>query len=601
MTTVPLQRGLASRWAEALRGVPRGHEERWGAERIIQNARWAAVLLALGLTLHLDGGPGNGLWVSVALLIGTSVLVESRLRRPVAACPLHRLGLVAFAGDTLATVVTLSLVSEDPTDPVVTLAIVLAVEAAVRWQLVGALFGGVLGGALAGAWFRSAYGTATDAPPPPEFLVFRIAMVVGVALLLGAMVRELERARHRAATLLELTPELVLTIDRHGRVTSANPAATAILGAQPRDLVGRDWRQLTVTQPAGQAEQRLPTDAGELVRLPFRHADGSVRWIEVSVGDDAAEGLHYLVGRDITERLHDERERSVAEQRYRALFAHNPDAVFGFDLDARIVDVNPAAEALFRRPRTALEGSDALSVIAEEDRDHARAALGRALAGHAQDVEMTLTFPDGGMGHADANLLPIVVDGEVAGVFTMARDVTERLRREAQLEYRASHDQLTGLANRASLLQRLATPASTGRSRGVLFLDLDGFKAVNDAHGHAAGDAVLIEVARRLQAAVRDEDLVCRFAGDEFCVLLTPADATVLDSVAQRITRDLEEPVLLDQGHVRVGASVGATMVEPGEDATAVLARADAAMYAVKRQRHQARDARSAAHLRSVM
>ncbi len=567
-----------------LAGIPRSEGQRWRTERMVQRVRSAATVLALGLTWSLGGGPGGGLWAAVALLAGTVALVEVGLRRPAHGRSLRRLGWYAFTGDAAATAVTLALTSQDPTDPVVTLTVLLGLEAAVRWQLAGALLGGLLGAGMAATWLRVAYEAAFAGPPPTQELVLRAGSILLMVTLVGAMVRELERSRHRAATVLELTPELVVTLDTDGRVASANPAAAVLLGHRPEDVVGRAWRELTADVVDGD-DPLLAAATDGLVRARLRHADGAPRWFEFSVRDEPVGGRRYLVGRDITTRRAAERERSVSEQRYRALFVHNPDAVFAFDLDARIADVNPAAETLFRRPRTALLGSDALAVIAPEYRDDARAALGRTLAGQPQDVEVVLVFPDGGFGHVDANLLPIMVDGEVVGVFGMARDVTERRRREAYLEYRASHDLLTGLANRAVLHQHLAEAAAGGQTQGVLFLDLDGFKAINDTYGHAGGDQVLVEVARRLQSAVREQDLVSRFAGDEFCVALRDADAATVQHLGERIARTLTGPIHLDAAVVHVGASIGAALLRPGEDPARTLQRADAAMYTVKEHR----------------
>ena len=551
---------------------------------MIQRARYAATLLALGLTWSLGGGPGGGLWGTVALLTGTVALVEVGLRRPGPGRSLRRLGQLAFAGDTAATALTLALVSHDPTDPVVALTVILGLEAAVRWQLGGALVGAALGGGMAAAWLYRAHLAMFASPPPTEYLVFRAGSILLMVTLVGAMVRELDRSRHRAATVLELTPELVMILDRQGRIASANPAAGALLGHRPQELIGRAWRELVVQGPDTDDPVSDAAATG-LVQAQLHHAAGAARWFELSVREEPAEGRRYLVGRDITARLAAERERSVSEQRYRALFANNPDAVFAFDLDARIVDVNPAAEILFRRPRTALLGNDAMAVIASEYQEEARVALGRTLAGQPQDVEVVLTFPDGGFGHVDANLLPIVVDGEVVGVFGMARDVTERRRREAYLEYRASHDLLTGLANRAVLQQHLEEAAAGGRTEGILFLDLDGFKAINDTHGHAVGDQVLVEVARRLRSAVRGQDLVSRFAGDEFCVALRDADPATVERIGARIARTLPAPIPLEAVVVQVGASIGAAILRPGEDPTRLLQRADAAMYTVKEHR----------------
>lgn len=202
-------------------------------------------------------------------------------------------------------------------------------------------------------------------------------------------------------------------------------------------------------------------------------------------------------------------------------------------------------------------------------------------------------------------------------VLSTSRDITDRYEAERELERRATHDPLTGLPNRdllgrrlSDLLQRIshaaaATPggkaveagegaeargaadASAAAAMGqsaLLFLDLDGFKMVNDTHGHPAGDELLQQVAQRLAALIRPGDTLARFGGDEFVLLLTglPDHRDALAGVAARVEFALTAPYYLRTGTVSIGCSLGAVGVEPGSTALELLAQADAAMYAHK-------------------
>jgi len=575
---------LAAAWAHHVASVPRPLEQRHRTERAIQQVRYAALLLALGLTMALGGGPGGRLWIVSGLVVVNLVLTELLLRRPPTAQGLRTAGVTSFSLDALATVLTLLTVSLDPSDPVVALTTLLALQGALRWQVVGGLLGGLLGGGVAAAWLIAAYGAALDRFPPPEYLAFQAVSVLLVSLLVGAVVRQLDRAQQRVQHVLDLSPELILTVDDDGRIRSANDAAERLLGISPTDLVGRTWASLVVGDG-----RRSIADPGatsdEPVQHALRHGDGSTVWLELSVRREPAEQRSYLVARDVTARRAAEHERSISEQRYRALFSRNLDAVFGLDIDGRIVDINPAGIELFRRRREELVGASVLGLIERSHRDQARVALGAALSGTAQDLEVLLSHPDSTTGHADIDLLPITVDGEVDGVYGMARDVSDRKRREAYLEYRASHDLLTGLANRSRLYQRIEERLAGGAAVGLLFLDLDAFKPVNDSFGHAIGDQVLVTLARRLQTTVRDTDLVCRLAGDEFCVLLSPCDPTTLQHLGERAAWVVAQPIALDIGTVRVEASIGAAIARSEDTADSLLGRADAAMYTVKEHR----------------
>jgi diguanylate cyclase (GGDEF)-like protein/PAS domain S-box-containing protein len=186
--------------------------------------------------------------------------------------------------------------------------------------------------------------------------------------------------------------------------------------------------------------------------------------------------------------------------------------------------------------------------------------------------------------------VPDAATGYVSEIHVTSRDVTSRKRHEEELARRALRDPLTGLANRSALLERLA--AALARSErlpttvAVLFFDLDRFKPVNDRLGHAAGDALLVAVARRLGATVRDTDLVSRFGGDEFVVLCAdvrgPEEAL---AVARRLAEAVQQPLVVAGEPLTPSASVGVAVAGGHADAPeSLLGRADAAMYAAKRQ-----------------
>jgi diguanylate cyclase (GGDEF)-like protein len=165
------------------------------------------------------------------------------------------------------------------------------------------------------------------------------------------------------------------------------------------------------------------------------------------------------------------------------------------------------------------------------------------------------------------------------GRLALQRTVAERA-----LKHQATHDALTGLPNRREFVTQLASAlASPGCL--VLFCDLDGFKSINDRFGHAAGDALLIEVAGRLRRCVRDGDLVSRFGGDEFLVLCRDASPADAADLCQRISDVLSVPILLDGESVTIGASIGAVTANDEVDAEELIHRADALMYAAKQQR----------------
>ena len=242
---------------------------------------------------------------------------------------------------------------------------------------------------------------------------------------------------------------------------------------------------------------------------------------------------------------------------------------------------------------------DGVTPMAREELPLVRSLTGSGIA----SSEAVLVHPGRPQRWLSITSSPIhAADGTLLGSVAAMTDVTHQRELEDRLRAAALHDPLTGLPNRALLVDRLEHALRAGRRSGepvtVLFCDLDGFKAVNDTHGHAAGDQVLAEVARRLSAAVRPGDTVARLGGDEF-VLLCPGAQTAeaAAAIATRVEHALREPVRLAGGATaRVGVSVGVAVsgvAVPGADERPedLLTRADEGMYAVK-QRHHAATAR---------
>ena len=169
----------------------------------------------------------------------------------------------------------------------------------------------------------------------------------------------------------------------------------------------------------------------------------------------------------------------------------------------------------------------------------------------------------------------------------LAAVVLVRVRSDEMLDWAAHHDPLTDLPNRLGLRRRIDSMSDDGRDFAVLFVDLDGFKLVNDRHGHAVGDAVLRQVAGRLASITRTTDLVARLGGDEFAVVLGPASthpdsAAAAAAFSERILEALEEPIVIDGVHARVSASIGLVSARTGTDIEAAVERADRAMYVAK-------------------
>jgi diguanylate cyclase (GGDEF)-like protein/PAS domain S-box-containing protein len=260
------------------------------------------------------------------------------------------------------------------------------------------------------------------------------------------------------------------------------------------------------------------------------------------------------------------------------------------DGEGRILLANPALQRFTGRSAEQLLGSRFWDVyVVPEQQELARDAILRAIAsGSAGPQEGDWLTADGERRRV---YLRNTVLRDAAGVpyavGFVGVDVTEDRRREAQLHLRAQTDLLTGLANRRALFDGLHARLAEGASCALLFCDLDGFKVVNDKHGHAVGDRLLAEVALRLAELARPGDLVSRFGGDEFVILCPKRPQADLDEVAARVAERIGAPFAGPEGPLTIGVSVGIAVAMAGDTPDELISRADRAMYGVKSHPHR--------------
>ena len=267
-----------------------------------------------------------------------------------------------------------------------------------------------------------------------------------------------------------------------------------------------------------------------------------------------------------------------------------PDAVVVTAPDGDIVYANRAAEVMTGYRRRELVGRKVEVLLPARLRGiHVRHRRGFYARGVAR--LMGETDSDFLLRRKDGSVVAVGISLGPAGEDTVAvvRDVTERRRMEAALEHRALHDPLTNLANRSLFFDRLHQAIHSARRQGaqlaVVMLDLDGFKSVNDAYGHAAGDEVLKIVATRLSEGLRAEDTAARIGGDEFAWILPHvAGRRAVNRMVHKRLDAAQESIVVERKRVDVGVSAGVALYpDDGRDADTLVRHADAAMYAVKR------------------
>ena len=275
---------------------------------------------------------------------------------------------------------------------------------------------------------------------------------------------------------------------------------------------------------------------------------------------------------------------------YAALAENSSDAVIVLDQSGRILNEAPNLARMLGRPGLSTVGMDAVGLLRLPDREGARDVLGRwwSTTGVVDNAEVAATHADGAERWFGVRAANLSADPDVAGLVVNLRDITDRKRAERALSHNGFHDSLTGLANRALFHDRLDhaldRTARSGLGVAVVYLDLDGFKMINDSRGHEAGDQVLRDVAARIAAAVRTLDTVSRLGGDEFAVLIEES-GRVLDeaeTVAERVLQSLTAPFVVDGHQIVLSASIGIAIGDMSSNASSMMRDADVAMYKAK-------------------
>ena len=421
-----------------------------------------------------------------------------------------------------------------------------------------------------------------------------------------AAVRGVQASERRFRQSMEHSPIGMLIADLNGVWRYTNIALQQMLGytaaefcalpaggpSEPDDWMEseRRWRRLL---------------SGEIdfydVTRRFKHRDGRWLWTHVAVSllrDEDGSPLHLIAQIESLE-ARQQAEEKLAEERERLniTLSSISDAVITTDAHTQVAYINPAAEVLLGLDLKSVVGRRVDQIVHLSDPMSSKAAanlMGQSIL-HGKvfrrEQPCLLHRPDGTMSYVTDNVSPVMdSSGAVSGIVIVFRDSTLEVARDRDLQFRALHDPLTGLSNRADFEQRLGAvfkgARHLNRPAAVIAIDLDRFKALNDAAGHAAGDAMLCKVGEACRAMVRSSDTIARLGGDEFAVILENCG----DERAQRIGSQLLKTlngleIEWLASRYSIGASIGIAMCTMQmADAKSWLQAADAACYQAKRQ-----------------
>ena len=402
-----------------------------------------------------------------------------------------------------------------------------------------------------------------------------------------AQSRDVVAARKIAADLrvyerlADLTSDLFVVSNAIGRIVKVNASVSKLHGGSAEDFVGGFLSDF-VTEEGRAVIEEFPQRVmqGESLinfQLPGIRGDGSVATIEGTATFDEVTKRWYVVERDVTERVAREEELEITQR----FFELSSSQLVLLDDRDRVVRANQSFLDVADVKLDDVVGRDildAIPVIAGADVRSLLTSVRQGRVVGPREVRVRI----GGSELTFEIQLSAAIEG--GSVYLSCRDVTEERSLRAELLERATHDSLTGLANRASLLESIERDLSNGDFVAIVTLDLDGFKQTNDTLGHAAGDILLVRVAERLNRLTRHVDMVARMGGDEFVIMLSGVpDLATVGVVGTKISEAFAEPFDVDGRPIEISASVGATGGRSSSHTSQeLLLEADLAAYAAK-------------------
>lgn len=429
-----------------------------------------------------------------------------------------------------------------------------------------------------------------------------------VQMLVDQRTAELRAATERFSGMLERIKLAAVQLDVEGRVTFCNDYLLQLLGYRAEEVVGRDWFNLAV--PAS-GRERVQAEFSRLVGAGVEpdHFENEIltragdrrylAWNNTLLRDASGTVVGVAsIGEDITQRHLSELEREKAWALLHAAIAQSPAGILIVDAPSmRLRMVNPAAIRIRGRQSSEMGELDDFvqgwqvfhpdgSVCEVADLPLARAVRD---AETTENAEFVVRDETGHERWVAANAAPVrAADGRIIAGIVVFNDVTLIKEQQQRLAHMAHYDALTRLPNRTLLADRLELGLQQaerdGKLLAVAYLDLDGFKAVNDRLGHEAGDNLLIDVAGRLRGVLRGGDTVARIGGDEFVLLLRElGDFVECEHALKRVLAEVSAPYLLEGEMVEISGSIGVTVYPTdGADPDALLRHADQAMYVAK-------------------
>ncbi|MDY6785004.1 MAG: EAL domain-containing protein [Cyanobacteriota bacterium] len=388
----------------------------------------------------------------------------------------------------------------------------------------------------------------------------------------------LRESEARLSAIVEATSDAIVIIDREGCIRFANPAAAQLFNRPLTTLMGYYLGWPSVNHEITEIEILQPT--GKLIIAEMR--------VTATTWDKQEAYLASL--RDITERKYAEEKLRESEEKYRQIVEMAAEGIWMLDRSHKTTFVNQQMAEMLGYEVDEMMGKSLFDFVHDTERRNAQTHIIRRQQGIEEKYDFKFRCKDKSPLWTTVAARPLFnSEGRYSGALKMVADITDRKLAEAQLEHNAFYDSLTDLPNRTLFMERLARALyyarrNSGYPFAVLFLDIDNFKTINDSLGHVVGDRLLVEIARRLETCLRENDTLARLGGDEFTILLEETESlTAAIPIAQKIHDILKCPFKLEGRDVFTNASIGIAIGSKEYDTPEELLRdADAAMYQAK-------------------
>ncbi|WP_194287235.1 PAS domain S-box protein [Gracilibacillus oryzae] len=403
---------------------------------------------------------------------------------------------------------------------------------------------------------------------------------------------ELNKSKKRYQSLFRDNPEAIISFDLNGTILNCNPETKKLLGYTPVELKGREIMSV-LDDDSFDELKRMVNGAFyrkmKLHRLTVRHKNGNLVPVSVKVSpimiNKQVEGI-YTIFQDLSEQLESERRLYESEERFRVIAENANDLITLLNHQGKIVYASPSYRRIVGFDEQEYVNKIFLYHIHPDDREDFNQIVTSSIQERKPFTIETRHFTNSGTYiWLESKGTPVFNENhQFKHMVVLSRDITVQKDYHEKLKYDAMHDHLTGLPNRRLFQVHLAEALNSNADLGLLMLDIDDFKSVNDTYGHDIGDAVIVEFGHRIQSLLTNKDIIARLGGDEFIILVADKSLHGLEQLAEQIKAHMEHGWHQIAENLKVTTSIGIAMKQKRyESSFALMKKADLALYATKK------------------